>query len=169
MLAYTDFKCPATTYPWIRLAMAACHMCAPKQYIRDGISRLLTSADFSKLKQKGVAVQLAAAEKLLNEAWALCGQSSLTLGQQAQPMGRYLTRLALFLVGKGSKGPEGKNYRQFEDITDLFTQELMNMKAHGSMDLAEQLPSSSASVDKAVQPTALEARCLIKFAFYWCI
>lgn len=169
LLAYTDFKCPATTYPWIRLAMAACHMCAPKQYIRDGISRLLTSADFSKLKQKGMAVQLAAAEKLLNEAWALCGQSSLTLGQQAQPMGRYLTRLALFLVGKGSKGPEGKNYKQFEDITDLFTQELMNMKAHGSMDLAEQLPSSSASVDKAVQPTALEARCLIKFAFYWCI
>ena len=81
----------------------------------------------------------------------------------------WASRLALFLVGKGSKGPEGKNYKQFEDITDLFTQELMNMKAHGSMDLAEQLPSSSASVDKAVQPTALEARCLIKFAFYWCI
>lgn len=108
-------------------------------------------------------MQLAAAEKLLNEAWALCGQSSLTLDQQAQPMGRYLTRLALFLVGKGSKGPEGKNYKQFEDITELFTQELMNMKAHGSMDLAEQLPSSSASVDKAVQPTALEAGFLIIF------
>ena len=89
----------------------------------------------------------------------------LPWASKLSPCGRYLTRLALFLVGKGSKGPEGKNYKQFEDITDLFTQELMNMKAHGSMDLAEQLPSSSASVDKAVQPTAFGGKVFDQICF----
>ena len=133
-------------------------MCAPKPFIRDGISRFVSSGDFSKLKQKGMSVQLVAAETLLQEAWALCSQSGLTLDQQAQPMGRYLTRLALFLIGKGSKGAEGKIYQQMNDITDLFTAELLNMKTYGKLEVQEQAASSHAPAEKALLPAGLEAR-----------
>ena len=137
LLAFTDFKSKETTYPWIRLALATCQMCASKQYIRDGISKLVNPSDFSKLKQKGMAVQVAAAEKLLMEAWQLCQSSPLTLDQKAQPMGRYLTRVALFLLGKGAKGPEAKVYKQLEEITDIFTAEMMSMGKYGKMDVTE--------------------------------
>lgn len=90
LLAFTDFKSKETTYPWIRLALGTCQMCASKPYIRDGISKLVNPSDFSKLKQKGMVVQVAAAEKLLMEAWQLCQSSPLTLDQKAQPMGRLL-------------------------------------------------------------------------------
>ena len=158
MLALTDFKSKDTTYPWIRLALATCQMCAPKHFIRDGISRFVTSGDFSKLKQKGMVLQLVAAESLLQEAWLLCSQSGLTLDQQAQPMGRYLTRLALFLIGKGTKGAEGKVFQQMSDITDAFTTEPMNMKTYGKLEMQEQAASSSAPAEKAVLPARLEAR-----------
>ena len=166
LLAFTDFKSKETTYPWIRLALATCQMCAPKQFIRDGISRFVTSGDFSKLKQKSMVVQLVAAEKLLQEAWVLCSQSGLTLDQQAQPMGRYLTRLALVLTGKGSKGAEGKVFKEMNGITDVFTEELMNMKTYGKLESQDQTASSTASVEKAVLPAELEARVVNK-SFSW--
>ena len=109
-----------------------------------------------------MVVQLVAAEKLLQEAWVLCSQSGLTLDQQAQPMGRYLTRLALFLTGKGSKGAEGKVFKEMNGITDVFTEELMNMKTYGKLEGQDQAASSTASVEKAVLPAELEARVVNK-------
>ena len=112
---------------------------------------------------------MAAAEKLLMEAWQLCQSSPLTLDQKAQPMGRYLTRVALFLLGKGAKGPEAKVYKQLEEITDIFTAEMMSMGKYGKMDVTEPAAPSSASAQQASVPCGLEARgCPKCLGLVWC-
>ena len=161
LLAFTDFKSKESTMPWIRMALATSQMCAPKSYIKDGVSRFITSSDFGKLKQKTMQADVKKVEDLLAQGYSLLVNSSMTLDQQAHPMARYLTRLCLYLLKKQNKGQEGKEYETLAEITDVFTAECLQMKQKGHLaqptqaapeeDEEKEVPEALASCQDPVQ------------------
>ena len=58
-----------TKYPFLRTAIVATNLIAPKKKVVDGIARLVTKSDCLLLCRKDKIMQVNAIEATLNEAW----------------------------------------------------------------------------------------------------
>ncbi len=130
-LAYADWKLPTTTLPFLRVALCAAQVTAPKQ------------PDFDKLKQKKVLPEIEKAEKIMEAAWAAVEQSGLQLKKKALSFGKFQVRLVLFLLAKELKGREGIEYGSITEINKKFRDDLL---------LAGQTASTSASAAGSSAP-----------------
>ena len=88
LLAYTDFKSCQRTFPFVRSALCCAQMTAPKNCVKDGISKLLCNSDFDKLKSKGMQEAMLEAETFLKDAWELGNSHGLETDSMALPFGR---------------------------------------------------------------------------------
>ena len=148
-----DFRNSQTTFPFIRCAMCSAQMTSPKTFVKDGVSRLLVKGDFDKLKSKMVIGKTLQAESLLQEAWRLSQTHGMHLDKLALPYGRFMIRMALFLVGKQSK----LGHEVFDDmdaINAAFASELLMMKDKGVIE--EVAPGSQSCGTKDIKPANLK-------------
>ena len=143
MLVYADWKLPATTLPFLRVALCAAQVTAPKQLVKDGLSRMVNKADFDKLKQKKLLPEIEKAEKIVEAAWGAVEHSGLQLERKALAFGKFQVRLVLFLSGKELKGREGIEYGSMTEINKKFSNDLL---------LAGQTASTSASAAGSAAP-----------------
>ncbi|CAE7516965.1 unnamed protein product, partial [Symbiodinium microadriaticum] len=123
-LAYSDFKIPSTRCPMIRIALALTQITAPSSAVVDGFSRLLTKGDIDRLKTKKMEDDVSKAEALMQTAWQVVEASS-ELQHLQMAFCRYQVRLILHMLGKQSKGMEGKEYKDFATMTEMFTRETL--------------------------------------------
>ena len=143
MLAYAEWKLPTTTLPFLRVALCAAQVTAPKQLVKDGLSRMVNKADFDKLKQKKLLLEVEQVEKIMEAAWVAVEDSGLPMEKKAMAFGKFQVRLVLFLLGKQLKGREGIEYGSITEINKMFKDDLL---------LAGQTVSTSASAAGSAAP-----------------
>ena len=125
--AVTDvFFGPARRCPHIRTALMAGNLVSPK--IVDGISKLLVKADVERVKSKDKAAVVDQTESMMSIAWSitdqLCTDGVMSHDELHPVMGRFHTRAALWLVGKGKLGFEKKDYKTLDEILEAFVDDV---------------------------------------------
>ena len=97
----------------------------------EGVARLVTKSDIVFLAKKDKTAQLAAAEKMLSEAWVVlesaidnghCGTSGA-----AATFGRLCSRIVLLLLKKEKEGHETHQFQTLAKIKQAFTTESINL------------------------------------------
>ena len=166
LVASVDWKAESTTMPFLRVALCAAQVTAPKAFIKDGISKMITKNDFDKMKQKKQLAELIKAEKLMKTAWDTLEQSQLPLQKTALTFGKFQIRLVLLLLQKEQKGREGKEYKTMEAINEQFLEDFQKCSSQGSAPAAgpSESPTAVKSLDQVNDPVqiALAANTHIK-------
>ena len=122
-MTHCDWKQPSTTFPLLRVALACCQITAPKSCIKDGFSKMVTKADFDKLRNKKMSEKILMAEDLMQAAWQVVEESKLGIEKAGLPFGRFQIGLILHLLQKEAKGREGVEYKGMEEIKNKFEEE----------------------------------------------
>lgn len=164
LLAYTDFKSCQSTFPFVRSALCCAQMTAPKNCVKDGISKLLCKGDFDKLKSKGMQEAMQEAETCLKEAWELGNSHGLETDSMALPFGRMMIRLALFLTNKQSKGKEQVVYQTMGDINSKFSKEFLAVKDRGVLNLPGTAEVGLAAASSNDLPSDLKVQAMPKIS-----
>lgn len=159
LLAYFDWKEPTTTFPFLRIALACCQLTCPKSAQKDGFSRLITRADWDKLKGKKLHDDSLKAEKLMHAGWSMVEKSSLAMEKVALAFGKFQIRLALFLLGKQQKGREGVVYETMDDINEKFKTDILlcnsGLPMEDSKGKKEEASSSVKGLEEATDTVAI--------------
>ena len=162
VLAYTDFKSCQSTFPFVRSALCCAQMTAPKNCVKDGISKLLCKGDFDKLKSKGMQEAMLEAETFLKDAWELGNSHGLETDSMALPFGRMMIRMALFLANKQGKGKEQVVYQTMGDINGMFSKEFLQVKDRGVVDLPATADIGLAAASSNDLPSDLKVQAMPK-------
>ncbi|CAL1147545.1 unnamed protein product [Cladocopium goreaui] len=127
-VAYLDFKEKSSSMPWVRAALLAANLSAPRSI--DGIAKCLTKADCEKLKSKHQKALVIQCESMLAMNWAtLQGKPWKDTPKAYNLMGRCMVRMALHIAKKETKGRDTKNYESLAEISTLFSEELLEVEA----------------------------------------
>lgn len=159
LVANTDFKASSTTLPFLRVGLCATQVTAPRDSVKDGISRMITKSDIDRLKQKKMASAVLQAEQLMAVGWKAVEQSPLSFEQNSLAYGKFQLRLVLFLLGKELKGREQKQYPSMDVISDTFQQDLQQslgqVNAGSSSSSTGSAPATVKSLQDASDPQAI--------------
>ena len=129
-LTRTSFSDKTSLYPLLRVALALCNLSAEKT--EDGIAKLLTKSDVTKVASKAKATEAKQAEKTLSKAKSIV--AALAKDQNLQhfseevalmPLGQIFVRTGLWLAEKGNASREKVSYT-LKDIKILFLKALSN-------------------------------------------
>ena len=97
-----NFPLATTKFPYLRSAIVATNLVAPKSRVIDGISKLVVKTDMLALVRKDNILSAQAAEAMLCEAWtALEADTQACLRTPAEQYaiyGRLSSRVVLYLV-----------------------------------------------------------------------
>lgn len=155
-MAFTDFKQSTTKCPFVRCSLCCTQMTASRQYIKDGVSKLVVKADFDRLKAKGQVSDLLQAEKLLSEGWVLAQNHGLTLDKLALPYGRFMIRVCLYILKKQNRAHDGTIFDSLSDINVAYGEELLAMKTTGQLPSASSTAENEDEDEEAAKPVSLE-------------
>lgn len=115
-------------YPMLRNAMVLANLSSPK--VEDGIAKLLSKSDVTKIASKAQASKATACENALCQAAGiasyLAGYGKLLADQELGPVGRLWVRVALHAADKGKSGPDGRTM-PLSEVKTAFLQELSNV------------------------------------------
>ena len=150
LVASVDFKADTTTLPFLRVALCATQVTAPRSFIRDGISKMICKSDFDKLKQKKAFDDIMKAEQLMVAAWQTLEASGLPLEKTALPFGKFQIRLVLLLLAKELKGREGKEYKTLLAINEQFQADFAECCGSGPGPSATAKAKSAATMVKSL-------------------
>jgi len=112
--AVTEAQFPSATlmFPFVRTALVATNLISPK--VVDGIAKLLTPADVSRLKAKDQLSTLEGLETAMQHAWSVVQlhlhEHRFSDGTGCALIGRFLTRAILHACNKSKLGFEKKEY-----------------------------------------------------------
>ncbi|CAE7625009.1 unnamed protein product [Symbiodinium sp. CCMP2592] len=153
-LAYTDFKIATTRCPMTRIALALTQITAPANAVIDGFSRLLTKADFDRLKSKKSEADLVKAEALMQQAWAVVEAEASDKAHLQMAFCRYQIRIILYMLGKQTKGREAKEYDSLATLSSMFSQETLQVQpgqaSQAAASSGEQVRDLEASNDQTL-------------------
>ncbi len=154
--SFQDFKETTTTFPWIRAAAMACNLSSP--LAKDGIGRLLSKADFEKLRNPKDKAMLVQAEKQLHLNHALLQAQNLDQSTGGQAcMARAMIRTMLLLTKRQAKGREKHQYQDLAEIATAFGQEFeMLVQQPEGASTSREPASSSGPAPAATEPANLE-------------
>ena len=153
-VAYLDFKEKSSSMPWVRAALLAANLSAPRSI--DGIAKCLTKADCEKLKSKHQKALVIQCESMLAMNWAtLQGKPWKDTPRAYNLMGTCMVRMALHIAKKETKGRDTKNYESLAELSALFSEELLEVEAAPGAPSVE--PASSSHQQPMPQPDTLQA------------
>ncbi|CAE7335471.1 unnamed protein product [Symbiodinium sp. CCMP2592] len=120
----------------------------------DGFSRLLTKADFDRLKSKKSEADLVKAEALMQQAWAVVEAEASDKAHLQMAFCRYQIRIILYMLGKQTKGREAKEYDSLATLSSMFSQETLQVQpgqaSQAAASSGEQVRDLEASNDQTL-------------------
>ena len=140
-LTYTEFSNKVSKFPLVRLSFLLANVSSDK--IEDGVARLLSKSDLTKVASKSKAAAVKEAEELLQDALDIAEATSSN-DALVQPLGQLFVRVGLKLSGKEKSGRERKEH-SFPDIQKAF------LAGVGSC-LKQVVKFEKWSIDKASAP-----------------
>jgi hypothetical protein len=128
-VASATFACKHNKFPLVRVALLLANLTSPKQ--EDGIAKLLTKADLTKLCGKAKLATVEQCELIISggmDVVAKVGQNSQVLDDEAAlaPLGKLFVRAALAATDKGKSGAEGTDF-SFDEIKAMFLKDLSDI------------------------------------------
>ena len=89
-----------TSLPLLRVALLASNLCCPKQHVQDGVARLYSKKDVSRLQTPKLIGKLSQAERVLGRCWAKALAAELPHTRACRLFGRACSRCISFLLQK---------------------------------------------------------------------
>jgi hypothetical protein len=131
-VTFAVFPAKTTKYPLVRVALMLANLTSNKQ--EDGIAKLLTKTDISRLCGKAKVDNIAECDAVLLGALDIISvmqksnQTSRVLDEDAAlaPLGKLFVRIALNATDKGKLGAEGKQYT-LEEIKAMFIKQISDI------------------------------------------
>jgi hypothetical protein len=158
-----SFQTPSKN-PLLRNALVLTNLTSPK--FEDGIARLLTVKDISKLTTKAAAAKVACCEQVLSDAQSIVDAlkiaGKLQEFDECKPLGKLWVRVVLLLTCKQSEGREGCEHTDVE-IQKSFLKDISSIVG-GQVKFAKwectdegEKPDSQdpSSVESAIAPISL--------------
>jgi hypothetical protein len=142
-------------FPLLRVALMLVNLTSDK--VEDGIAKLLSKSDVSKLTQKGKAHAVLECEDALVTAQRLSNvlieQHPARYSQSAslEPLGQFSVRVGLYATGRGAAGPEKKEHT-LQQIKDLYLAHVSKI-----VDIEVKFPPWQAGGDKSAATAAAPA------------
>ena len=156
-----DFRSASSTYPFTRTALVATQMTSTRAQQSNGVARLLVKGDLEKVRSHKEALK---GEEMLASAFKLSeADKHLPADQKVLLLGRLMCRLVLHMVGKESKGKEGKTYQDLSEINATFGEEWATVTTHGSLAGPGSTSASSGNENKPVELLASG----LTLCFFW--
>ena len=156
------FPSLATRFPFLRAALLAANLVAPKKKLVDGVARLLTKTDVGGLTRPDKRVSTAAAEEMMAAAWSQLQKAKASGTMQESEcdaiFGKLATRTVLFLCKKGKEGHENREYTSLRQVKAFFDADFEagggeKMTAPEEVDAASHAESAyQASLDDCSNP-----------------
>ena len=148
-IANLEWKDPTCVYPFIRTACWATMLTSGTS--RDGYATVLTKGDVEKLRAPATMAEVAKAESILKDAWAIhdsMKEDSQQENQFFKCFGRLAVRTILYLTHKQKQAREARTWENLPQILQAFTDELPGAsQAEGSKSSSTQaMPVSNVLV-----------------------
>ena len=97
----------------LRIALGLCNLSA--ENVEDGVAKLLTKADVTKIASKAHAAKAKECEEVLVKARGMVKALEMDDDSCLLPLGQFYVRVGLFVTGKGKAGREKKDL----SLTDI--------------------------------------------------
>ena len=157
-VATLKFSGQERSHAMARAALIATNLTATR--VVDGIARLLTKGDISKLAGKSMEESVKQWEDLLGRAWSRTSQVADGPGRAKalECFGRLMVRTTLFMCKKETAGQEGLEHGSLGAILSLYEAE-MGMPSSGTRTASEQPsaaePAGLATLEEMQDPVYL--------------
>ena len=136
----------ATSLPLLRVALLASNLCCPKQHVHDGVARLYSKKDVSRLQSAKLMSKLPQAEKVLASCWTKALAAALPHARACRLFGRACSRCISFLLQKRNQEALAES---LEAVEASFDADLEARKAKEPPSAA-----SSSSANPSAQPAS---------------